>query len=479
MLYKNRLPYSTPESQGIASNTIRNFVHRVDRQIESFHSFMLLRHGRVVADGWWHPYKPEMPHMLFSLSKSYTSTAIGMAESEGLLSVDDPVLRFFPADAPANPSDNLKAMRVHHLLCMSTGHASDTTGAMMDAPDSNWAKAFLNLPLENPPGAPFVYNTGATYMLSAIIQNITGSPLVEYLRPRLFEPLGIENPIWETCPRGINTGGFGLSVTTPDIAKLGQLYLQRGLWEGRQLLPTPWVETASFPHAQNDHMGTPDWKQGYGYQFWRCQHNAYRGDGAFGQYCIIMPEQDAVLAITSGVKDMQAVLDVVWQCLVPNMYQRALAENPQAYAALQDLCANLRLTPLQHTQPSALAQSLSGKRYAIPTNELEIDSVVYDFTDSLPIMTLFDKHGANAITLGDGEWHNQLGRGRDNVAQPIAASGTWANDATHVAKIIFTHTPFVSTITSAFAGNQVTVTIVMNVGFGPTQAPPLIGVAQE
>ena len=217
----HQLPYATPESQGIASSTILAFVEAAERDIDSLHSFMLLRHGHVLAEGWWAPYEAERPHMLFSLSKSFTSSAIGLAVAEGRLSVDDQVLSFFPEAAPAEPSEHLAAMRVRDLLSMSTGHAQDTTPYLRQAPDANWVKAFLARPVEHPPGTHFVYNSGATYMLSAIIQQLAGTTLLEYLRPRLLTPLGIAQATWETCPRGINTGGWGLSIRTEGLAKFG------------------------------------------------------------------------------------------------------------------------------------------------------------------------------------------------------------------------------------------------------------------
>ncbi|MBE0699599.1 MAG: serine hydrolase, partial [Anaerolineaceae bacterium] len=305
-------PTSSPERQGIPSSAILRFVEAIEKKHLELHSFMLLRHGILVAKGWWNPYHPDYPHMLFSLSKSFTSSAVGLAVAEGRLSVDDAVVSFFPDDLPELVSENLKAMKVKHLLTMSTGHAEDTTGRLRDTVDGNWVKSFLSLEVENVPGKPFVYNSGATYILSAIIQKVTGMTVLEYLRPRLFEPLGIENPTWETCPMGINTGGWGLNVRTEDIAQFGQLYLNKGVWNGRRILAQEWVEQASSAQVPNGDNPESDWNQGYGYQFWRCRHGAYRGDGAFGQYCIVMPEQDAVLAITSGLGDMQAVMNLVW-----------------------------------------------------------------------------------------------------------------------------------------------------------------------
>ena len=167
-------------------------------------------------------------------------------------------------------------------------------------------------------------------MLSAIVQKVTGMTVLDYLRPRLFEPLGIEHPTWETSPQGISAGGFGLSIRTEDIARFGQLYLQRGKWQGKQLVPAAWVEAATARQTSNGSNPQSDWDQGYGYQFWRCRHGAYRGDGAFGQFCVVLPEQDAVIAITSGVKDMQAVLNLVWDKLLPAMKPSSLPADDEA-----------------------------------------------------------------------------------------------------------------------------------------------------
>ncbi len=313
------LPRSTPEAQGIPSAAVTAFLAAVEQHDCGLHSLMLLRHGHVVAEGWWSPYTPSAPHMLYSLSKSFTSTAIGLAVAEGRLSVDDPVLAFFPAEAPRKPSANLAAMRMRHLLSMSTGHDHDTTEYLWKRRDGDWPRAFLTRPVAYAPGTHFLYNTGATYMLSAIIQRVTGQTLLEYLRPRLLEPLGIEGATWQTCPRGVNTGGFGLSIKTEDIARFGQLYLQRGMWQGRRLLPEAWVADASAAQVSNATNTEVDWQQGYGYQFWRCRHGAYRGDGAFGQFCVILPDQDAVVAITAGSPNMQAVLNLIWAHLLPAM----------------------------------------------------------------------------------------------------------------------------------------------------------------
>lgn len=299
---QNELLRTPPEQQGISSSSILQFVEALESQMHEVHSFMLLRHGNVVAEGWWSPHGRDYRHMLFSVSKSFTATAVGLALSEGHFAIDDSVLSFFPDEAPAVVGDHLAAMRVYDLLTMTTGHAVDTWSYMIERADGNWITAFFEVPVRHPPGTHFLYNTGATYLLSAIVQKTTGMNLIDYLQPRLFEPLGIQNATWEKSPQDICSGGIGLSVRTEDIARFGQLYLQNGMWRNRRILPEGWVEVATSSQVSNGNPAVQsDATQGYGYQFWRCRHGAYRGSGLFGQYCIVMPEQDAVLAITSGI----------------------------------------------------------------------------------------------------------------------------------------------------------------------------------
>src|SRR5678816_3484630 len=230
-------PRATPESQGMSSVAVLALVEALD-QIDAMNIFMLVRHGQVIAEGWWTPYSAQDNHELYSLSKSFTSTAVGMAVAEGKMSIDDEVLKFFPRDAPAVPSANLKAMRVRDLLTMNAGHQDEVPTAA----DKISAKVFLTNAVPHKPGTHFKYNTPATFMLSAIVQKLTGQTVAEYLKPRLFEPLGITQAVWNTNWQGISLGGYGLNVRTEDIARFGQLYLQKGKWQGKQLIPKDWVE---------------------------------------------------------------------------------------------------------------------------------------------------------------------------------------------------------------------------------------------
>lgn len=334
------LPRSTPEAQGVPSQAIREFIETANRKIDTLHSFMLVRHGHVIAEGWWKPESAEKPHVLHSLSKSFCSTAVGLAVAEGKLSVDDLVLKFFPDEAPAKPSEMLKQMRVRDLLTMSTGHETEPKFTATEP----WVNCFLAHPVPHKPGTHFRYNSPATYMQSAIVQKVTGQTVLEYLKPRLFKPLGIENPTWMTSPQGISTGGWGLMVRTEDIAKFGQLYAQKGMWNGKQLVPSAWIEQATAKQVSNGSDPARDWDQGYGFQFWRCRHGAYRGDGAFGQFCIVLPEQDAVVVITADTKDMQAELNVVWDKLLPAFKSSSLPENPAEASKLKASLAELQVS---------------------------------------------------------------------------------------------------------------------------------------
>jgi CubicO group peptidase (beta-lactamase class C family) len=335
------LPRSTPAAEGVSSAGLQAFISAADKEVDTMHSFMLLRHGKVVAEAWWQPESPDKPHVLFSLSKSFTSTAIGLAVAEGKLSIDDPVLKLLPGNTPANASDHLKAMRVRDLLTMSTGHASEPK-LSSDVP---WTDSFFAHPVPHAPGTHFLYNSSATYLCSAIISHLTGQSLLDYLKPRLFTPLGIENPEWSTSPQNISAGGWGLFLRTEDIAKFGQLYLQKGNWLGKQLIPASWVDQATSKQVPNGDKPDSDWAQGYGFQFWRCRHDAYRGDGAFGQFCIVLPQQDAVVVLTADTKDMQHELNLVWTHLLPAFKDAPLPPSPDDDAALRKLCASLKVNP--------------------------------------------------------------------------------------------------------------------------------------
>ncbi len=471
------LPRSTPESQGVSSAGVLEFVEAVDK-IDAMHSFMLVRHGKVVAEGWWTPYNPDSPHVLFSLSKSFTSTAVGLAVAEGKLSVDDEVLKFFPEDAPANPAANLKNMRVRDLLTMSTGHQDEPSSA----PDKVSAKSFLAQPVPHKPGTHFKYNTAATFMQSAIVQKQTGLPVFDYLQPRLFAPLGIVGASWATNFQGISLGGYGLKVRTEDIAKFGQLYLQKGKWNGKQLVPEAWVETATAKQVSNGSNPKSDWDQGYGFQFWRSRNGAFRGDGAFGQYCLVLPEQDAVIAITSGVKDMQGVLNVVWDKLLPAMKPKALSADSASRKKLESKLAHLTVRRPEGAATSPMASKISGRRFVFSDNEEKLESLSLEPGSAGANLILVTRTAGkeSRLALGSGDWKTgtinyATSVGAVTSPEPVAASAAWANDETLVVKLCLYESPFHLTLRLRFDGDTVTRDAEANVGFGGTKRPQLIG----
>lgn len=298
------------------------------------HSMMIVNNGKVVYESWQNGADAASAHVLNSVSKTFTSIAVGMAIGEGKLALDEKIVDIFPEYLPEKVSENLADMEVRDLLTMTCGHATDHTGEMRQLADTesdfNWVRQFMSYPVEYRPGTIYCYNSVGTLMLSAIVQKRSGESLIDFLRPRLFEPLGIENPTWETTAEGICFGGWGLYLTTEDLAKTGQLLLDKGLWNGQQLLAAEWVEQMSRMQVESSPAGinlvqlaestipiSPDWIQGYGYQMWMCRHNAFRADGARGQYILVIPDLDSVVAITANTDSMQEELDFVWKYIYP------------------------------------------------------------------------------------------------------------------------------------------------------------------
>jgi len=419
--------------------------------------------------------------MLFSLSKSFTSTAAGLAAAEGHFSVEDPVLRYFADDAPANPSANLRAMRVKDLLRMGTGHAVDTLGAVFARRDGDWVRAFLEQPVEHAPGTRFVYNSGATYMVSALVQRTTGKRLLEFLRPRLFDPLGIEGATWERCPKGIDTGGWGLAIRTEDIARFAHLALRRGAWNGRSLVPAQWFDEATRVQIRNGDPAQPsDWSQGYGYQFWRCRNEGFRGDGAFGQFAVMLPRHDVAIAMTAGIGDMQAQLNLVWKHLLPAFEPRPLPEDKGALRALRDRLASLsapgiggvRPTPevpvqgLGNTYRSESVEPVSAPGGLAPAPlRLERFRLV-------PVRGGVDLHLCESgvdhrIAIGHGAWRTSHTAWRQPAAhRRVAAVGGWTPVGPYSARVCFTETPFRADISLALTGDTATFDYRQDLVFG-------------
>lgn len=405
----NSLPRSTPEAEGVAAQNIITFLDSAAVTKHEFHSFMFLRHGKVIAEGWWNPYSADLKHTLYSCSKSFTATAIGFAVSEHLLNVNDKVISFFPGELPDTLSEYLKELTVKDVLMMSDGQEPDPTGVIVSTKE-NWVKGFLALPILHEPGTTFLYNSLGTYMLSAIVQKVTNQKVIDYLKPRLFDPLGITGMDWETDTHGINTGGWGLRLKTEDMAKFGQLFLQKGMWNGKQILPAAWVNEASttkiiqHPDMPQSKRDSSDWEQGYCYQMWRCRNNAYRGDGAYGQYIIVMPEQDAVIAITSETTDMQGELNLVWKYLLPSMHTTTLAADKDADKRLRDKLSSLALQKPAATEDDAIEKNIDGKTFTLAANTKKINAISFNFKKDKCIVNFVTDTATYSIGFGEGDW---------------------------------------------------------------------------
>jgi CubicO group peptidase (beta-lactamase class C family) len=475
------LPRSTPEAEGVDAAGLLGLVDALDGKIQSVHSLMLVRHGKVVAEGWWAPYAAGDRHVMYSVSKSFTATGIGFAAQEGLLNLNDLVLSHFPELAPEKPAEQMKNMRIRDLLRMLSGHQNDANPIIKAQKDGAWIKAFLETAVENKPGTHFVYNSACSYMLAAIVQKVSGLLLADYLRPRLFEPLGIEPPLWGESPEGVNLGDGGLTLRTEDLAKFGLLYLQKGMWNGKRLLNEQWVTEATS--RQTATGGNPDsnWDYGYGYQFWQNKGTGYRADGAFGQFSFVMPKYDAVLAITSGTSDMAGVMDAVWQHLLPALHERALPANAAGDTRLKARLASLSL-PLQSGAPSAaLAADVSKRKYSFESNELGIVSASIDFSTPDPSITFVDADGEHVIACGTNHWlrgytsfQKRISNVFDNEHQGIAGSCAWTGDHTFVAKLCFDETPYTLTSRFTFERDRLLIDIEHNLRWGETKRPQLV-----
>lgn len=477
------LERSNPEAEGITSSGVLALVQELEESIDEIHSLILLRHGKVVAEGFWNPYSAVDRHVMYSVSKSVNATAVGLAIDEGLLTVDDTVSSFFPDFMPAEPDPRVVAMTVKNLLTMSTGHAGDEMGTLRQAANNEWTKEFFTIPLVNDPGSTFFYDSSAGYMLSAIVQKVTGETVLDYLQPRLLKPLGIYDAVWGMSPEGINLGAGGLVIKTEDLAKLGQLYLQGGLWEGEQLIPADWVSDATSKQITNG-ADNGNWSWGYGYQFWRNPApSGYRADGALGQFSFVLPEQDVVLAITGGTDDTNGVMEIVWSNLLPAIDAgTALPEDAAALQQLKDKLSSLAVNVAPGSMTSPVSSDYSGQRFTMMGNDRGIEAFSLDLESTPPVLTIEDNTGTHSIEFEFGQWvrgttnfNKRVNELFDIDNQGIAARAVWQNDTTLTIQLAFNETPYVWTGNFAFDGDNLTVNAEYNVRWGSRVQPPMVG----
>jgi CubicO group peptidase (beta-lactamase class C family) len=431
------LPRSRPTEQGVDPTALLRLLDALDADDRlELHGLVVVRHGHVVAEGWWAPYTPERPHLVYSISKSFAMTAVLLAQAEGVLDLDDTVLSHFPElDADATDPRS-RATTLRHLASMASGHAQDLQG-LLDRYADEPVRALLATPPDADPGTLFAYNQLCTYTLAAALQRVTGQRLTEYLRPRLFDPLGIGEVSWQDHPAGRELGYTGLHARTEDLAKLGQLYLQRGRWRDRQLLDDTLVEEATRKHVDNrEQQENVDWQQGYGWQFWIARHG-YRGDGAFGQFCVVLPEQDTVLAITGCTEAMQAVLDETWTHLLPGLLPAGEVADAAAEGELAERLAGLSLPP----RGGSVGQAGSWTLTVTPAPRVELTSVGLSSSDAGVELTLADRRTEVTVPVGRGGWAVSEPLDAAGDPLPLGVSGGWEDDGRFRAEVLFLETP--------------------------------------
>jgi len=444
-----------PENHRLSSKALVEFFTRIEQLKLEVNSFMLLQDGKATAQFWRPPYRKDSPQLLFSLSKSFTSIAVGIAWDNGFLDLDDKVISFFPEKLPRIITPNLAKMTIHHLLSMNAGHHDNIYATV--ANEQDWVKTYLSLDVEHEPGSHYRYSTHSTYMLSAIIKQVTGQNMIDFLMPRLFEPLGISRPSWETCPLGISAGGMGLSIPTEGIAKFGIMLLNKGVYEGKRIVSEQFIKLATTEQSDN-RAGAEriDSAQGYGYQIHLCRRGCYRGDGGFGQLCFVAPKENIVIAATSSFKNMkplQTLLDLIYEYIIDQL-DNNVSYNPEYNIELQKL-----LSSIPNSVPAIKP---------VPVNMPIVNTSSYVMNDN--------PHGLKQITfhLKEGRLELQVlyGDNRDNILpfnftepmdtkdvfnkdlsmhlQEVITYATWQDENTLQLTLFYIETPYVVTYTITF-----------------------------
>jgi CubicO group peptidase (beta-lactamase class C family) len=403
------LPRSIPELEGVSSAGIVDFLNAIDTGRQEIHSFMFIRHGKVIAEGWWDPYGPDLRHVMFSASKTFTATGIGLAVSENRLKLSDKVISFFPYSLPDSIGKNMNELTVRDLLTMSVGQ--DPAGMGAGAND-DWITTFIKNEPVHKPGTVFLYNNMATFMLSAIVQQVTGQTLFDYLRPRIFDPLSIKGIDWDKNAQGINLGMIGLRLHTEDMAKFGQLLLQNGKWNNKQLIPETWVkEATSFKIESGDPSNKMpkdknDWAQGYCYQMWRGRNNSVRLDGMAGQFVILFPDKDAIVVLTANARNTQQELNLVHNYLVPAIKSsKAIPSDPGRFSELKKKQSSLEIKlPVPEAGESVFESKISGREFLLQENDYQIQSVYFTFKNNECSFAIKRDNQISVMKAGSKAW---------------------------------------------------------------------------
>lgn len=435
---------ATPSSQGVDARAVLDFLDGVEAADIELHSLMLLRGSAVIAEATWAPYEPGRLNLLYSLSKSVVSTAAGLAIEEGRFGLDDRVVDLMPHLVPADVDERWTLITVRHCLTMATGHLQDPP---RPAHGTDMLAAFLRLPPEADPGTVFTYNQMATHTVARIVAHTTGQRLLDYLRPRLLDPLGIEDAAWFTDGLGHDLGFSGLHLPTDAVARFGQLLLQEGRWEDRQLVPAEWIAQATSYQMDNDDSGDPpgrpreevsDWDLGYGFQFWMCREG-YRGDGAYGQFCLVLPDRDAVLVLTAEHEAMQDMLDQVWTHLLPGF------DRPGSAEADEELRDRLAAAHLDGPGDDASGTATDELRREGGNAAPGVTSVRLERGDTADVLVFGSPEGTWRLPVGRGRW--ERGLWRDDPGTPFCSWGG-RHESRYVAHLRMIRTPHTMVLTA-------------------------------
>lgn len=498
-----------PQDAGIRPEHLKKFYESIADPWLGVHGFMAVRHGKVVSEAYWQPYAAEKPHTLFSTSKSITGLAVGFAVEDGFLSLDDRVVSWFPERLQAKTCENMERMTVRDLLTMSTGFAKDphdfpwprpddilATGPHcchqgIEPPQIDWVRNFFDHYVAYEPGTEFVYCTHGTFMLSVIVQKATGKTVSEYMNEKLFLPLGIGTPSWESNPDGYTVGGWGLMLTTEQLAAVGQFLLNGGIWQGKQLLSSQWIQAASSVQmpitcSREKHIA------GYGYQMWVGEeYGAYFMRGAFGQVCAIVPEKDMVFSYF-GENDKKARAQI-WENILKYILD-PISDEPVSAAGeeeLQKLTTQFSI-PLADggaSWKSETARRVSGKTYVLGDNRLNLTSLSLQFAEnetqsdqltlglgdqtfSVPVGYQCWLSGKTCVKTEDTDTDVSI------IFESVSCCGGWKGDH-YVVKLCFDETCYVNTMDISFAGNGIFVKHSRNCSFYDAVNTMLTGIAGE
>lgn len=466
----------TPSAAGVDAAAIEAFLDEVEAAGLDIHSLMLHRANCIVAEAWHWPYHADDPRIMHSLAKSFTACAIGLAIEEGHFKLTDKVVSFFPNYLPTTISPELAAMTVEDLLTMRIGHGEETSGSIWRGIDTSWIREFFKIPIVHQPGTVYLYTSAASYMLGAVLYKTTGQTLHAYLTPRLFEPLGIQGTHWDIGTDGFNPGGNGLSCKTSDIVKLGVLHAQRGMWNGKQILPEAWVTTATRRHGGND----------YGYHWIATERGDFRALGVFVQMVQVFPEHDATLAITAGIQSSTQLLPILYRHF-PAAFREGLLQNAAADAKLKARLQAYNAPRLLQSEPSPWPDKISGCTFAVAPNDLRINALRFDFGGSTCTLHLIDNDGVHDITMGMNSWREthaslpgrELHHGYKLDNARIIAGAYWRAADTLEMIWIFADTAFRDTIICHFKDASVTFERSVNVNSDMLQHPVIIGTVTE